>query len=115
LERTLFLLNGGASVYIITKNLKTKLTLPKPRRAPYNFRMPNQSMIRPLGIIKKLKIRINGISYGARFNVLQNNVVNSSYSMLLGRPWLINANVKYDWANNVITNQGNGTVRTISS
>jgi hypothetical protein len=115
LERTLFLLNREASVYIVTKNLKTKLTLPKPRQAPYHFRMPNQSMIKPLGIIKNLKIQIHGISYVTRFNVLQNSVVNSSYSMLLGRPWLINAKVKYDWGNNVITNQGNGTIRTISS
>jgi hypothetical protein len=35
--------------------------------------------------------------------------------MLLERPWLRNANIKHDWGNNVITNQGNGIVRTISS
>jgi hypothetical protein len=33
------LIDGGASVNIITKNLTTKLNLPKPRPAPYHLRM----------------------------------------------------------------------------
>jgi len=40
-------------------------------------------------------------------------VVDSSYSMLLGKPWFIDAKVIHDWGNNVITVQGNGIVRTI--
>jgi len=35
------LINGGASVNIITKNLKTKLGLPKPKPAPYHLIMAN--------------------------------------------------------------------------
>jgi hypothetical protein len=34
--------------------------------------------------------------------------------MLLGRPWFRDAKVKHDWANIVITIQGNGTIRTMS-
>jgi len=34
-------IDGGASVNIIIENLKTKLGLPKPRLAPYHFRMAN--------------------------------------------------------------------------
>jgi hypothetical protein len=45
------MLNGGASVNIITKNLTTKLGLPKPKLAPYHLKMAYQSMTRPLGII----------------------------------------------------------------
>jgi hypothetical protein len=71
-------------------------------------------MTRPLGIIKNLKIHIHGIPYLATFTVLQNNVVDPNYSMLLGRPWLRDAKVTHDWGNNVITIQGNGTIRTIS-
>jgi hypothetical protein len=50
----------------------------------------------PLGIIKKLKIHIHGIPYVATFIVLQNNVVDFSYSMLLGRPWFMDAKVTHD-------------------
>jgi hypothetical protein len=59
-------------------------------------------MIKPLGIIKNLKIHIHGIPYIATFIVLKNNVVDSNYSMLLKRPWLIDAKVTHDWSNNVI-------------
>jgi hypothetical protein len=45
--------------------------------------MANQSMTKPLGIIKNLKIHIHGIPYVATFIVLQNNVVDSIYFMLL--------------------------------
>jgi len=73
-------------VNIITKNLKTKLSLPKPRLAPYHLRMIDQNMTRPLGIITNLKIHIHGIPYIATFTVLKKIVVDFSYSMLLGRP-----------------------------
>jgi hypothetical protein len=33
------LINGGASVNIITENLRTKLSLPKPRPIPYHLKM----------------------------------------------------------------------------
>jgi hypothetical protein len=68
------LLDGGASVNIIIKNLITKLSLPKPRRTPYYLRMVNQSMIRPLGIIINLKIHIHGTPYVTTFTILRNNL-----------------------------------------
>ncbi len=46
------MLDGGTKVNIITKNLKKKLGLHKPRVAPYHLRMADQNMTRPLGIIK---------------------------------------------------------------
>jgi hypothetical protein len=70
-------------------------------------------MTKPLGIIKNLKIHIHGIPYVTTFIVLQNNVVDSNYFMLLGRPWLKDAKVTHDRGNNVITIEGNGTVKTI--
>jgi hypothetical protein len=69
------LLDGGANVNIIIKNLITKLDLPRPRLAPYHLKMAYQSMTRPLGIIKNMKIHTHGIPYVATYNVLQNNVV----------------------------------------
>jgi hypothetical protein len=45
--------NGKVNVNIITKNLKTKLVLPKPRLAPYHLKMADQSMTKPLRIIRR--------------------------------------------------------------
>ncbi len=80
------LLNGGASVNIIIENLKTKLGLPKPRPTPYHLKMVDQNMTKPLGIFRNLRIHIHGIPYVVTFIVLQNNVVDSNYFMLLGKP-----------------------------
>jgi len=33
--------------------------------------------------------------------------------MLFGRPWFKDSKVTHDWGNNMITIQGNGTIRTI--
>ncbi len=98
---------------IITKKFITKLSLPKLGPAPYHLRMANQNMIRPLGIIRNLKIHIHGIPYITTFTVLKKRVVDSSYSMLLKRPWLKDAKVILDCNNNVIIVQGNGTIKTI--
>ncbi len=41
-------------------------------------------------------------------------MVDFSYYILLGRPWLKDVKVTHDWGNNVINVQGNRTIRTIS-
>jgi hypothetical protein len=41
-------------------------------------------------------------------------VVDSSYSMLLGRPWLRDAKVAHHWGSNIVTIQGNGIFKTIT-
>jgi hypothetical protein len=69
------LIDGGASRNIITENFITKLGLPRASPTPYHLRMVDQSMTRPLGIIKILKIHIHGIPYITTFIALKNNVV----------------------------------------
>ncbi len=80
------LLDGGFGVNIITEQLRLKLELPKPKPTPYNLRMAYQTTTKPMGLIKDLKIYVHGIPYITMFTVLQNNVVDFSYSMLLGIP-----------------------------
>jgi hypothetical protein len=35
-----------------------------------------------------------------------NNLVDSNYSMLLGRPWLRDVKMAHDWGNNIVTYKG---------
>ncbi len=65
--------------------------LPKPKPTPYNLRMENQTTTKLMGLIKDLKIYVHGILDITMITILQNSVVDSSYSMLLGRPWLRDA------------------------
>jgi len=79
------------------------LGLPKPKHAPYNLRMIDQTTTKPMGLIKNMKIYVHDILYITTFIVLQNNVVDSKYSMLLIRPWLRYVKVAHDWGSNIVT------------
>ncbi len=50
------LIDGGFRINIITKNLKVQLGLSKPNPSPYNLHMADQTIIKPLGLIRDLKI-----------------------------------------------------------
>jgi hypothetical protein len=73
-----------------------RLGLTKPKPATYNLKMAYQTTIKPMGLIRDMKIYVLGIPYITTFTTLQNSVVDSSYSMLLGRPWLRDAKVAHD-------------------
>jgi hypothetical protein len=90
------LLNGGFGVNIITEQLRLRLGLPKPKLALYNLRMVDQTTTKLVGLIKDLKIYVHGIPYISTFIILQNSVVDSNYSMFLGRPWLRDVKVTHD-------------------
>jgi hypothetical protein len=57
--------------------------------------MVNQTIAKPLGFIRDLKIFVHGIPYKVTFTFINNNVLDSS-SMLLRRPWLKDAKVSHD-------------------
>ncbi len=80
---------------------------------PYNLCMANQIITKPLGLIRDLKIFVHGIPYTVTFIVINSSVINFSYSMLLGCPWLKDAKVSYDGGTNIITIQGTTMVQTI--
>jgi hypothetical protein len=101
------LLDASFGVNIIIRELRLSLGLPKFKPTPYNLRKANQTTTKPVGLIRDLKIYVHNIPYIIMFTILQNNVVDSSYSMLLGRPWLKDAKVAHDWGSNTITIQGN--------
>jgi len=45
--------------------------------------MAHKTFVKPLGLIKDLKILVHGIPYVVTFIVIQSNVLDYSYSMLL--------------------------------
>jgi hypothetical protein len=49
-----------------------------------------------LDLIKDLKIHTHVIPYVVAFTIMKNNVLDASYSMLLGHPCLCNAKVTHD-------------------
>jgi hypothetical protein len=80
---------------------------------PYNLRMANQTIAKPLGLIRDLNIFIHGIPYMITFIVINNNILDFNYSMLLGRPWLRDVKVSHNWGTNIITIQGTNIIKNI--
>jgi hypothetical protein len=56
-----------------------------------------------MGLIKDLKICVHDILYITTFTILHNIVIDYSYSMLLGKPWLRDVKVARDWRSNIVT------------
>jgi hypothetical protein len=65
--------------------------------------MVNQTIAKPLNLIKDLKIFVHGIPYTIIITIINNNVLDYNYSMLLGCPWLEDAKVSHDWGKNITT------------
>ncbi len=64
------LLDGGSRVNIITEKLRKQLGLSKPKLSPYNLCMVDQTIAKPLGLIKDLKILVHGIPYVVTFTII---------------------------------------------
>jgi hypothetical protein len=79
------LIDGGSRVNIITKDLKIQLNLSKPNPTLYNLLMADQTIVKPFGLIRDLKKFVHGIPYMITFIIINSNVLNSSYLMLLRR------------------------------
>jgi hypothetical protein len=78
------------------KKPKNKIRFTQTKTSSIPPQNGNQSITKPLRIIKNLKIYIHGMPYVTTFIILQNSVVVFSYFMLLGRPWLKDAKVTHD-------------------
>jgi CO dehydrogenase/acetyl-CoA synthase delta subunit len=75
--------------------------------------MANFSFSKPLGTVPNIKITIHGMPYIITFMVMNNKLVDLTYSMLLKCPWLWDAKVIHDWGTNMVTIEGNIIVNTI--
>jgi hypothetical protein len=64
------LLDRRSGVNIIMEKLKVQLGLSKPKPSPYNLCMVDQTIAKPLGLIKDFKILVLGIPHGMTFIVI---------------------------------------------
>ncbi len=96
------LIDGGSKINIITENLRVQLGMSKPNPVLYNLHMMDQIIAKPLGLIKVLKIFVHGIPCIIIFTIIDINVLDSNYSMLLKRPWVRDAKISHDWGTNIV-------------
>ncbi len=77
------LIDACSIINTITDNLKVQLGLSKPNLTFYNLHIVDQTIAIPLGLIRDLKIFVHGIPYIITFTVINNNVLDYIYLMLL--------------------------------
>jgi len=65
--------------------------------------MANETITKPMGLIRDMKIYVHNIPYITMFTILHNSVIDASYSMLLRKSWLKDAKITLDWGNNTMT------------
>jgi hypothetical protein len=107
------LIDGGSRINIIIENLKIQLGLSKTNPMPCNLHMVDEIIAKPFGLIRDLRIFVHVIPCTITFIVIDINVLDFSYSMLLRHPWVKDAKVCYDWGTTIVTIQGIGTIKTI--
>ncbi|KAH7289388.1 hypothetical protein KP509_31G072900 [Ceratopteris richardii] len=59
--------------------------------------MADQSIVRPIGVVPGVPVKIQGTIFNLDFVVLRLPQVEGSFPLLIGRPWLRHANVLHDW------------------
>jgi hypothetical protein len=107
------LIDGGSKINIVIDNLKVQLGLSQPNPMPCNLHMVDKIIAKPFSLIRDLKIFVHGILYNITFIVIEINVLDFSYSMLLRHPWVKDAKVSHDWGTTIITIYRTCIIRTI--
>ena len=88
---------------ILPKFLYKKYKLAKLDEVPFQLKMVDQRRIQPLGILRKQEVCVASMIFQVNFVVIRMEENDSSYPMLLGRPWFTQARLKMDWGKCRIT------------
>ena len=97
------LIDGGSGLNIITNTLRRKLGLKKIEPAPFTIKMVDQRKVTPKGIIRDVRLDVGGIVIRTTPTVIEMVSTEDNYSLLLGRPWLKEAQAQHDWPLNKLT------------
>ncbi|RYA73452.1 hypothetical protein DD595_24980, partial [Enterobacter cloacae complex sp. 4DZ3-17B2] len=94
------ILDGGAGVSIVTKDCWESMG--KPRLSVTNIvvKMANGTIAKPMGMLKDLKIKVLGHKVRHTFIVMDFSKHLMSYEMILGRPFMREAQMVHDWSKN---------------
>ena len=96
------IVDGGSGVNIISRETYDKWGLPPLEKAPYTIKLADQSRVTPVGLARDVPVRLAGVRFVMSFAVMDLPQHSSSFSALLGRPWLRAVAALHDWRNNTL-------------
>ena len=93
--------DGGAGVNVMTHQVASQLGYTSFQSTHKVVRLADGSRVSPLGVLSNICVIIGEQNFLLNFLVLSIER-NTSYPILLGRPWLYGAKAKVDWRRQVI-------------
>ena len=90
------IVDGGSGINIISKKLYDAWDLSNMKFTPFSIKLADQRKVTPLGLVKNVPMRVVGIWFLIAFVVMELPSHSSSFSILLGRPWLKATTIMHD-------------------
>ncbi|KAH7432573.1 hypothetical protein KP509_07G028600 [Ceratopteris richardii] len=96
-------LDSGAAVNLMTEYMVKALGLTQLEHNPMSLRMADQTQVKPARLIRSVQTIVGGIEFSVDYLVVRPRSTETTFSILLGRPWLMQADCVHDWRTGFIT------------
>ncbi|KAH7442937.1 hypothetical protein KP509_02G008700 [Ceratopteris richardii] len=96
-------LDSGATVNLMTEYMMKALGLYHMEETPMSLRMEDQTQVKPAGLLKNVSIVVGGLEFKVDYLIVRPRISEATFSILLGRPWLVQAECVHDWHTGSIT------------
>ncbi|KAH7297787.1 hypothetical protein KP509_25G012500 [Ceratopteris richardii] len=96
-------LDSGAAVNLMTEYMMKALGLTQLEHTPMSLRMADQTQVKPARLIRNVQTIVGGIEFSVDYLVVRPRSIETTFSILLGRPWLMQADCVHDWRRGFIT------------
>ncbi|KAH7365733.1 hypothetical protein KP509_18G043300 [Ceratopteris richardii] len=95
-------LDSGAAVNLMTEYMMKALGLTQLEDTPMSLRMADQTQVKPARLIRNVQTIVGGIEFSLDYLVVRPRSTETTLSILLGCPWLMQAECVHDWRTGLI-------------
>ncbi|KAH7294485.1 hypothetical protein KP509_27G002600 [Ceratopteris richardii] len=96
-------LDSGAAVNLMTEFMMKALGLNHMEETPMSLRMADQTQVKPAGLLKNVSTVVGGLEFKVDYLIVRPRTSEATFSILLGRPWLVQAECVHDWRTGFIS------------
>ncbi|KAH7447749.1 hypothetical protein KP509_01G119300 [Ceratopteris richardii] len=96
-------LDSGATVNLMTEFMMKALGVNHMEETPMSLRMADQTQVKPAGLLKNVSTVVGGLEFKVDYLIVRPRTSEATFSILLGRPWLVQAECVHDWRTGFIS------------
>ncbi|KAH7298674.1 hypothetical protein KP509_25G053600 [Ceratopteris richardii] len=89
-------LDSGAAINLMTEFMMKALGLNHMEETPMSLRMADQTQVKPAGLLKNVSTIVGGLEFKVDYLIVRPRTSEATFSILLGRPWLVQAECVHD-------------------